>query len=631
MTMEAAIPVSEAASSSSSPVPKSIHLLVVHGVGRHDRLSSLLHVFQSFRANLQSQEAPIGAEDRLLDWTLEEIAEDGAPPHLKLVPLHPEAVEDISAVYLYEVNYSSLAGVVRHNHRLDLTRLFVGFDMAVCIARLRLQAGVTTPLCSGRPGALAGILQSLSGVFAAATVPLLGLPSLLLRNYTETLVTTFTRFFEDVATFAIDSNGERLIAAHIDKTIDNIVSCGRFAHTGPQQRSELVIAAHSLGSVVVHNHLVRHWSSRPEVVPSLLLTFGSPIGLLSWLWLFLDFPGLQFNPKIDRGKTFFCWKAIANTTPAVTTRWINVVNRLDPIATAFSNGMADLSRPVDSIEASLRDGGILHRYCGDDRVTSTGAAHSHYWQDRSGFLKILLGASALAPLAPERVQCSSEDEHWFTTGATLWRVRMMLRQGLLLTAVIYCGIVAWHYSEVRVLLAVALLSAPRLTMSYLAFFQRFWFGGPSKRVPLPRKPETEEAPEPVAGDATEPDKEPFIWSDIYSFPYRLRRTVWPFDIDPEARRPSWLRRTALKIAAFVPAALLMLAPLGLGTYFTGYWPNPRITVYWYLAALIVFSGHLLLCAACQLVGCWQAVLIEVGLVRPTDHPRIFNPMSGLSA
>ena len=48
---------------------------MVHGVGRHDPLSSLLQVFQAFRANLRGPEAPVGFEDRILDWQLEDVEE----------------------------------------------------------------------------------------------------------------------------------------------------------------------------------------------------------------------------------------------------------------------------------------------------------------------------------------------------------------------------------------------------------------------------------------------------------------------------------------------------------------------------------------------------------------------------
>src|SRR5262245_2465157 len=172
-----------------------MHLLMVHGVGRHDPLSSLLQVYQTFRSNLRSAEAPILFEDRIPDWRLDDVNEDGEPPYVKLTPRFPAEGEEIDEVYVYEVNYSSLAGVIRKNHPLDLTRLFVGFDLAVAISRRSLKAAGASTRAVEAAG-LARILQRVSTVFAAATVPILGLPSLLLRNYTETVVATFTRFFE---------------------------------------------------------------------------------------------------------------------------------------------------------------------------------------------------------------------------------------------------------------------------------------------------------------------------------------------------------------------------------------------------------------------------------------------------
>src|SRR6188508_1251253 len=112
---------------------------MVHGVGRHAPLSSLLEVYQSFRSNTRSPEAPLIYEDRIQDWRLDEVNEGTAPPYLKLIPRFPDARADIVAVYIYEVNYSALAGVVRQNHPLDLTTLFVGLDLAVAAARQALK------------------------------------------------------------------------------------------------------------------------------------------------------------------------------------------------------------------------------------------------------------------------------------------------------------------------------------------------------------------------------------------------------------------------------------------------------------------------------------------------------------
>ncbi len=78
---------------------------MVHGVGRHDPLSSLLRVYQTFRSNLRSPEAPVLFEDRIPDWRLDDVNEDGTPPYLRLVPRFPAERGDVSAVYLYFTSF----------------------------------------------------------------------------------------------------------------------------------------------------------------------------------------------------------------------------------------------------------------------------------------------------------------------------------------------------------------------------------------------------------------------------------------------------------------------------------------------------------------------------------------------
>lgn len=222
---------------------------MVHGVGRHDRLSSLLEVYQATRANLRSPEAPALVEDRIPDWKLERFEESASPPYLKLKFRFDTEPGDSAVVYLYEVNYSALAGVIRSNHRLDLTTLFVGLDVAVCSARQRQAPEALSTLFPGRPAALARSLQRVSGVMAAATGPLLGAPSLLLSRYGSSFVAAFTRFFEDVATYALDKSGEQLISEHLDRVVVNICSSEQFAGTGAAVRNDFIMAAHSLGGV----------------------------------------------------------------------------------------------------------------------------------------------------------------------------------------------------------------------------------------------------------------------------------------------------------------------------------------------------------------------------------------------
>jgi hypothetical protein len=108
---------------------------------------------------------------------------------------------------MYEVNYSSLAGVIRQNQPLDLTELFVGLDLATCAARQRLKTAPASGV-GAHAIELGRRLQRISGVLAAGTVPILGLPAIAFRKYLGTFIAVFTRFFADIATFILDKNGE---------------------------------------------------------------------------------------------------------------------------------------------------------------------------------------------------------------------------------------------------------------------------------------------------------------------------------------------------------------------------------------------------------------------------------------
>src|SRR6185369_7622526 len=183
-------------------------------------------------------------------------------------------------------------------------------------------------------------------------------------------------------------------SAHLDRTIETIAAAMK-----PGDR--LVIAAHSLGSVVAHNYIVRQWTTGAKI-PDTIVTFGSPIGLLTWIWMFLDFENMDFTRRIS--ERYFCWNPVSRGKQArQTVLWINVVNCVDPIATAFPLDAVDLSATESEIVGALKGGVVEHRFFGPATIGSVGASHTEYLNDRTGFIRILLRASALAGDNPEKV------------------------------------------------------------------------------------------------------------------------------------------------------------------------------------------------------------------------------------
>jgi len=571
-----------------------VHLLTVHGVGRHDHLSNLLRTYQTLRANLTSVEVPVTFEDQIPGWRLTQFEEGAAPPFLKLEPRVPPPPGGVTAVHLYEVNYSGFAGVIRENHPIDLTDLFLGLDLAVCEARQR-QTTATTSVFGGNTARLAVCLQRLSGVLAASTVPIVGLPSIVFRDYIGTFVSTFTRFFEDVSTFCLDKNGEQLISKHLDRTVAAITS-------SLQPGDRFVIAAHSLGSVVVHNYVVRAWSATaPGRVPDTLLTFGSPIGLLTWMWLFMDFQDMDFAKPRPTGDHYFSWNPVGSTAATRTPiAWINVVNLVDPIATKFPDAAADLSATAPQIAAGLNGGTIEQRFFGAAKVTQVGAAHTEYLNDKEGFIRILLRAAELDPSPPQAVpSVRTGAEHWASTDRVLRRLQWLLFTVALVTIAGYCGVIAHRFHDVRVLWFSALFVWPALTVGILAAFQRLMLGGPTKRIALVL----------IRG---------LKWADIASFPYRIREAVLRAlgrsrDIDPMKRSPGYLFRLALNVISFVPALALMSVPIIGAAKLTAAWPTlsdlwSAIWTFEGLIALAAFMVYVICCAGFELVRTWRDVV-----------------------
>jgi hypothetical protein len=602
---------------SHAKAPGSVHILFVHGVGQHSRLSSLLQAYQSVRSNVRSPEAPGGYEDPIPNWKLDDFNDGASPPYVKLRNPVPGATP--SDLYFYEINYSQLAGVVRANHPIDLTRLFVGFDQAVNWSRTRLVNDIREPNeLQRRNIAMAGVLQKLSGVFVAATVPILGLPSVLLRNYTRTFVGTFTRFFEDVVTFAMDSNGGQLISAHMDRTVADILGSPAFADGQGEGHGEnlFVIAAHSLGTVVAHNYLVRQWQANGKNLPAEFLTFGSPIGLVCWLWLFLDFPKMDYTftedakPE-DWPDRYFSWEP-NKTSPDDRSafRWINVINHLDPIATAFPIGYADLSIMGRQMEAFLQDGDITHRYIKTGGLASAGATHSQYFDDRkeeASFIEILLRIARVRSGDPAAVDTGrTPGRHWIDMDIDLMRLRVVTALGGFALVCIYLAAIAGEFDTNAPWALLLVYAWPGVTLGALAFWQRLIYGGSTKRTSEDRIGELR-------------------WRDLSAVPYLLRHTfsrggtrkdpVTEAKERAAAAGPGRIARFLTFLFEFGPTAIGMLAPIFVAHWFAGRGWNPFPHIWEqrgpFVLLAVVFILYLMCFAVSQFFAHWRAAILAV--------------------
>ena len=145
------------------------------------------------------------------------------------------------------------------------------------------------------------------------------------------------------------------------------------------------------------------------------MTFGSPIGLITWLWLFLDFTDFDFG-QWREVNTYFCWSPEVNTAgPLTPVKWINVINCLDPIASGFPDQAADFSRSPAELQHDLQGGGVIHRYCGPAKFSATGRAHT-------GTCTIV---KAFSKSSNARPVCSGgrRKRSWATTGRSIGSAR----------------------------------------------------------------------------------------------------------------------------------------------------------------------------------------------------------------
>ena len=593
--------------------PRSAHVLFVHGVGRHSKLSSLLRPYQSLRSNMRSDEAPVESEDPFKRWTLQDFDDAANPVFLKLRPPEDDP-DEARDVYLYEVNYSALAGVVRANQQLDMTHLFVSLDLAVNVARDRL----ATLLADAKKmeerafdwaevrhhRQLARAAQGLTGVLVAATVPVLGLPSMALRKYIGTFVADFTRFFEDVATFALDRNGSALINAHFDHTVRAIQSKLGSA-------DEFVVVAHSLGTVVAHSHLVRTWSDYR--VPDRVVTLGSPIGMVSWLWRLLDFEGAKFDPYGRHDTPYFCWTPLASKKDGRALEWINVVNYLDPIATAFPLTDAYLGMPRERLEKHLAGGAVQQHFIRTGGFFSVGAAHTRYFQDKDNFLKLLGKVIPLSPEEAARPDSRDPAQHWKDTGealllwqSVLWAAGLAFLAGYfwLLARIAGPG-VTW---QAVIPFPLVLYVLPGLTIGTLAFFQRLVVGAPTKRT---RAQDVIKLP----------------WWRLTSLPYRIPHFLGLRRSDPPLDKPAppWFWLQVRHGVSFLPTLVAMAIPvwwLQIDGPYHGILDLLRYGVsdfvakagWWYSLALVgLFMAYTVAFAGSEFARHWRKVLKLCGL------------------
>lgn len=531
-------------------------------------------------------------EDPIMQWRLSDFDEGTTPPSLTMKQRFQDQPGP-QKVFLYEVNYSAMAGVIRANQPLDITRLFVGFNLASVVARRRLRRPDEGPL-PALPGgfavdhlSVADNVQRLADVFVAATVPILGVLPFVLKRYTQTFVAQFVRFFEDIATFAMDKNGERLISAHMDRVVARIVSpqSGLYA-----DGDRLVIVAHSLGAVVAHNHLVRHYPSGGPEVPKIFLTYGAPIGLVCWIWQFLDFDRFQFPEGY--GKTgYFCWdpEPSPNQLPLPALRWFNIVNYMDPIATAFPTAYAQLAMDPQILSANL-GGGIDHIFLRSGGPFSAPSAHTSYFNSRDGFLELLDRIIGLKPeglpepLPPQDAEAQAK-KHWqdMARGLRILR-RAAWIIGVLFLA-LYLRMLSGEIVDGQIFLVFPIYAWPPLVVGALAFFQKLLWGSPNKRTGTQDIDSLREVIPPWQPISPRSIATKFR-SELEVVPFLLRRYLasGEGDPDPLGSPPRWLYSQTLFFISFIPFVLAFLAPGLLPSYLDTGLNNkiPTWNVWWLL-------------------------------------------------
>lgn len=579
--------------------PRHVHVLFVHGVGKQSRLASLLKPYQSLRAQNKSISLPLPESNLAPNWQLEQFDDHNFPSCLVLKP--KEGTGSPKRVYLYEVNYAHLAEVIRKNHRIDLTQLFVRFNMEVTISALRLkeQAKVNNTLQADLK--VAQHIRTLSNILLAGTIPILGFLPVLAKQFNfESVLNAFVRFFEDVVTFAMDRTGFELIASHFESTITRIKERGTDHFNAKQD--EFILVSHSLGTVVAHNYLVKFWKkeSGREIPINKMITCGSPIGLLCWLWLLIEHREMDFSKwewdefakypdGVDRIKPFFVWDRKIPEEGALLHKilWINVLNPLDPIATRFRQSFCFLSLSNKRVAVGLEGDSVQHFFINQGWIP--GLSHTKYYDHRPAtrkidatdagtFLELLSSIIGLTPgLTIKPTTAVQEEESWRRALKILnvWRWTLVL-----------CGIglFVWAFSDLvegedkLFWLVLVLLSVVywRLSVWILAAFQKLIWGYPSEKI------------------SRETIKKHLPWYSAY-----VRRPPWRV-------RPKWL----FQMVSVVVAGLVIESPRMMSFFLAG----PRLFEVKQLGKDLLYgSVFTILFALAELLKNWAGIVKALSL------------------
>ncbi|MBI3043736.1 MAG: hypothetical protein HYY78_13030 [Betaproteobacteria bacterium] len=158
----------------------------------------------------------------------------------------------------------------------------------------------------------------------------------------------------------------------------------------------------------------------------------------------------------------------------------------------------------------------------------------------------------------------------------------------------------YAYEEYAPLFLLSIYAWPPVTIAVLTGFQRFFFGGPTKRTYVDRI-----------------DSLP--WRDLAAFPYRLRRWIGlgRGNPPPMAPGPGLIYRVVMPLVSFLPTAAAMLAPVLFAYWFADGQPGLRSLISDHLLVVgllfLIFVLYLLSFALSELINHWRAIISILGI------------------